>query len=233
MAYYPTESLDVTWEARNASWRRIRPEARDKESDLPRAMRHLSMDDLPNTVPGRLVRKWCERWGAYPTSGLPVDIRTEDQRGKGLFLTGEPGTGKTTLASIAAQYISDLGWSTKFIRSQDYYALGLAAMRVKDVDEQDRLQSAFDCYSAGWSGWRLMVLDDLGYEHRTATGWSENAINNLIRSRYTDGAPTIVTSNIDPDSKEFAKRYGAALQDYIHEAFWRQTVAGESWRGEG
>lgn len=230
MAYRPTESLDVTWEARNKSWRRLSERARDIETDLPRAMRHLTLADLPDTKAGKTVRGWCERWGAFPTSGLPVDILAKDQRGSGLLLVGAPGTGKTTMAAIAAQHLSDLGWSTKFVRAQDYYALGISAMRVKDEDERDRLQAAFDCYEAGWGGWRLVVLDDLGHEHRTASGWSENVINNLVRSRFSDGAPTIITTNIDPDSDTFAERYGVALQDYIHEAFWTQTVAGESMR---
>lgn len=228
MAYYPTESLDVTWAARNASWRRISVAARAHETDLPRAMRNLRLDELPDTESGLLVREWCARWGVFPDSGLPVDIHTEDQRGSGLLLHGEHGSGKTTMAAIAAQHLSDLGWSTKFIRAQDYYSLGLAAMREKNEEQQDRLQAAFDCYAAGWSGWRLVVLDDLGTEHSTVSGWSENVVINLVRSRYSDGAPTIITTNLDEEG--IAARYGPVLGDYIHEAFWIEEVAGGSRR---
>lgn len=229
MAYYPTESLDVTWHARNASWRKIKPDVRDRVIDLPRAMRNLSMEHLPDNDAAKIVRKWCQRWGAFPVSDLPVSFDSDDTRGVGLLLTGPNGTGKTTLAAIAAQYVSDLGWSTKFIRAQDYYALGIGAMRMKDDEEAERLQSAFDCYSAGWAGWRLVVLDDLGVEYSTASGWSENVIINLIRSRFSDGAPTIITTNLDADG--ITKRYGPVLGDYIREAFWIVTVAGRSRRG--
>jgi DNA replication protein DnaC len=224
MAYTPTESLDVTWYARNKSWRRVNPDRRDEVIDLPTGMRNLAVDDLPHTDAGKLVRRWIERWGAFPVSGMPPY-----ERGVGLLLTGPNGTGKTTMASIAAQYLSDLGWSTKFIRAQDYYSLGIQAMRTKDDDEQERLQSAFDCYAAGWDGWRVMVLDDLGVEYSTASGWSENVIINLIRSRFSDGAPTLVTTNLDEDG--ITKRYGPVLGDYIREAFWIVTVAGRSHRG--
>lgn len=228
MGYYPSESLDVTWQSRNGYWRNLKPEVRDQATNFPRTMRNLSIDDLPDTEAGRLVRKWCARWGEFPSSKLPLDFHAEDTRGVGLLLTGPNGTGKTTLASIAGQYVSDLGWTTKFIRAQDYYALGINAMREKDPEEQERLQSAFDCYAAGWDGWRLVVLDDLGVEHTTVSGWSENVIINLIRSRFSDGAPTIVTTNLDPDG--INRRYGPVLGDYIHEAFWIVTVAGKSRR---
>src|SRR2546423_465331 len=104
MAYYPTESLDVTWKARNASWRRVSPEVRDKVIDLPRAMRNLSVDQLPDTEAGKVVKHWCSRWGAFPSSTLPVAFDSDDTRGVGLLLTGPNGTGKTTMAAIAAQY---------------------------------------------------------------------------------------------------------------------------------
>lgn len=228
MAYQPTESLSVTWRSRNASWRRISPERRDIVTDLPVRLRGLSIADLPDNDAGRMVRAWCQRWSAFPSSGLALDGLEGDNRGVGLLLVGAPGRGKTTMAAVATQYVSDLGWSSKFIRAQDYYSLSLQVMRSKDEERQEELQSAFDCYEAGWDGWRCVALDDLGREHRTGSGWSENAIENLIRARFTDGAPTIVTTNLTEE--EIAKRYGTAMGDYIHEAFWVVTVSGRSYR---
>jgi hypothetical protein len=232
MGYYPTESMDVVWETRANGWRRISTARKDVVTDLPEQYRHLPLTALPDTSAGKTVKEWCLRWGVFPRSGLPTNgLDLPDFRGKGLFLHGPPGTGKTTMACIAAQHISDLGWSTKFVRAQDYYSLSRMVMDQKDEEERDRLQSALDCYEAGWKGWRLLVLDDLGYEYRTSSGWSENLVINLIRSRYSDAVPTIITSNIDPASAKFSKRYGEALADYIREACWLVKVAGESRRG--
>lgn len=228
MAYTPTESLDVTWHARNRSWRNISTARRDIVIDLPVRYRHLSIDMLEGKA-GERVQKWCGRWGAYPYTGLPVDFDADDYRGKGLLIRGPVGTGKTTMACIAAQYVSDLGWSTKFVRAQDYYALSIQVMKIKDDDERERMQSAIDCYEAGWRGWKLVVLDDLGKEHNTGSGWDRNIFENLLRARYTDGAPTIITTNLSPKAME--ERYGESFADYTREAFETVTVAGESRRG--
>jgi DNA replication protein DnaC len=223
----------VTWYARNAGWRRLvqySPNRLAAIIDCPPKARGLTLDDLPDNTPGKTVREWAERWHAYPQSGIPTD-GVDDYRGDGLLLYGPPGTGKTTMAAIALQHVTALGWSGKFIRTQDYYALRLAAMREQDPSEQERLQSAFDCYLAGWKGWRVMVLDDLGKEYSTASGFSENLIEDLIRSRYTDAVPTIVTTNLAPS--EIEERYGAAMGSYIHEAFWSVQVKGKDFRRAG
>lgn len=230
MGYFPTESPNGSWRGRNRSWRNRTPEQRERITDMPVRFRRLDVTKLPKTPAGKLVEKWCSRWHAYPNSGIPTDFDATDFRGTGLLFTGDPGTGKTTLACIAAQYVSDLGWSTKFIRAQDYYALAIRAMQIKDEQEREAWQSLIDCYDAGWDGWKLVVIDDLGQEHNTLGGtFSENLIESVIRARFDDGAPTIVTTNLSPEG--IGERYGPALADYIREAFWIVKVAGESRRG--
>lgn len=45
----------------------------------------------------------------------------------------------------------------------------------------------------------LLVLQGLGEEHRSATGWSGSVIFGLLRRRYDRGLPTIVSGNYAPD----------------------------------
>lgn len=207
--YTPTESLTTTWYARNRIWRHMALDKRDRVSDFPAHTRGLGLDRLPNTVSGVTVRDWAKRWGKYPTSGL--EIGTE--RGKGLWLYGPPDGGKTTMASIAAQHVSSLGWSTKFIYSANLHSLHLQAMN----DEEGLLSDAAGCYE-NWDGWRLIVVDDIGKEHHTSSRYSEGLLDQLFRNRYSEGAPSIVTTNFSIE--KVLEIYGPSMHSYIHEAFW-------------
>jgi DNA replication protein DnaC len=64
---------------------------------------------------------------------------------------------------------------------------------------------------------RTFVLDDLGKEHRTASGWAENTFDELLRARFNSGLPTIVTSNT-PLSR-WEEQYGAPMASFAYEAF--------------
>jgi DNA replication protein DnaC len=64
---------------------------------------------------------------------------------------------------------------------------------------------------------RVFILDDLGKEHRTATGWAENTFDALLRSRFNAGLPTIVTTNVP--LKNWGVVYGEPMGSFAHEAF--------------
>jgi DNA replication protein DnaC len=63
----------------------------------------------------------------------------------------------------------------------------------------------------------ILVLDDIGKEHRTATNWAEDTFDALLRSRYNAGLPTIVTTNVP--LKSWGETYGEAMESFAHEAF--------------
>lgn len=229
MSYHQTEGTNGTWKSRNRAWHRNYTVAdRRRVTDIPRRFRDWTVADLPRTLAGDTVRDWCERWGAYPQTGLSLDSH-EDNRGKGLWLWGEPGVGKTTLACIAANHVSDLGWSTKFTTVANLHDLSLWPMRTDSPEERNEFELLFQCYDAGWDGWRLVVLDDMGKEHKTASKWVEDLLDSLIRNRYNDATPTIVTTNLKPE--QVGKNYNPSMEDFIREAFWMVRVTGESHRG--
>ena len=64
---------------------------------------------------------------------------------------------------------------------------------------------------------RVLVLDDVGKEHASASGWQKNMLHHVLRTRFNHGLPTIVTTNIKLDDWE--AHYGSATQSFVHEAF--------------
>lgn len=228
MGYKQTEGSMGTWHARNRRWPRIPEERRREITDIPFRFRGYVLEDLPTTAAGRTVRRWCERWGEYPSSGLPLDDY-DNNRGRGLWLHGTPGTGKTTMACIVANHLSDLGWSTKFTTVANLYDLSLWPMSAETEEQRAEWELLYDCYDAGWDGWRCVVLDDFGKEHKTKSRWSQDLLDSLIRDRFNSAAPTIVTTNLRVD--QLGNAYNASLQDFINEAFFVVEVTGESHRG--
>jgi DNA replication protein DnaC len=73
----------------------------------------------------------------------------------------------------------------------------------------------------------VFVLDDIGKEYRTASGWAENVFDELLRSRYNAGLPTIITTNVELAQWD---KYGPAMESFAHEAF--VNVAVKAPRGD-
>jgi DNA replication protein DnaC len=75
---------------------------------------------------------------------------------------------------------------------------------------------------------RVLVVDDIGKEHMSASGWQKTLVHDILRSRFNNGLPTIVTTNLPV--KSWSAAYGEATGSFIHEAF--VTIELESIRGD-
>ena len=69
---------------------------------------------------------------------------------------------------------------------------------------------------------KLLILDDLGKEYRTASGWAENQFDALLRTRFNYGLPTIITTNVPIES--WGEVYGESMYSFLHEAFTTYQV---------
>jgi DNA replication protein DnaC len=159
--------------------------------------------------------------------------------GLGLLLLGKPGQGKTTLGVAVLNELirtfPDNFWEG-FLQEQTqplypvlfktYPEILEIAKRSYNGDEDARYE-VDSLFGVGAPETRAMVLmiDDLGKEHRTASGWSESFFDNLLRSRFDKGLPTIVTSNV-PFNK-WAGVYGEPMASFAHEAFIPLEIVAE------
>lgn len=73
---------------------------------------------------------------------------------------------------------------------------------------------------------RVLVLDDLGKE--LSTEYNAAGFDELLRTRYDKGLPTIVTTNLEREQWE--SKYGKAMGSFVFEAFKRVIIGTKDLR---
>ena len=179
----------VDTEARTTRECRCRPEriakakARRLSSVIPKKYRHVSFDTPPVTlIDDHVVR---------PVRQYVRDLDANLDAGKGLWLTGDVGTGKTTLAMLISRAALERG------RSVVIYSLPrlLAELR-KTYDEGSDLSylQLLDTLAAV----DLLHVDDVGAE-RTSE-WVLEQLYSIVNARYEEERALLLTTNLKPDA---------------------------------
>lgn len=139
--------------------------------------------------------------------------------GKGLLLFGDVGTGKTYYAACIANALIDKGYKalmTNFVELA-YQIEGRYNAKQEFIDSLNRYD--------------LLVVDDLGVERDSASGYMQEMVYNIIDSRYRAGLPFIVTTNLTADQlKNPADIRYKRIYDRILERCFPLEVKGESRR---
>ena len=154
--------------------------ARSLEGRIPKRYRAISFEhsdviDMERRCPTQ-VR---EIRGFVSAIGENLDA------GRGLWLTGSYGTGKTALAMIVSRAAIDAGRTVAIYSCPRLLSVIRESIdRSGVLDFLDRLATA-----------DLLHIDDLGAEHRT--DWVLEQLYTIINGRYEDERSTIVTSNLD------------------------------------
>ena len=78
-----------------------------------------------------------------------------------------------------------------------------------------------------WLNVRVLVIDDLGKEYKGA-GYNDASFDEVLRSRYDKGLPTIITTNVPREN--WAAHYGEAMGSFAYEAFNRVEITGKDLR---
>lgn len=206
---------------RRRSWLQI--------ASIPKARVGWTLDDCVDTRPEDItvIRKWI----ASVEAGNIIQAVGSKYCGRGLLLCGQPGRGKTTLAAAIIQEmltkfsIHNFAPSGKVLIRPCYFAtfndiLDLKGDLMDDHDmDKDVLYDGMlgECRDDAYNI-RVLVIDDLGKEHATLSGWQKNLLHHVLRTRFNNGLPTIVTTNIE--LKNWAGLYGDATESFAKEAFY-------------
>jgi DNA replication protein DnaC len=116
--------------------------------------------------------------------------------GRGLWIQGDVGTGKTTLAMLVSKAALDAG------RSVAIYSLPRLLNLLRDsMDAQGGMLGFMDRLGAV----DLLHIDDLGAENKT--DWVLEQLYSIVNARYESERAIVATTNLMPD--ELDARLGA------------------------
>lgn len=114
-----------------------------------------------------------------------------DNRGRGLYIRGGTGAGKTTAACAIARALVYSGYSVRVTTT-----LAMLDTIHDGYDAGTRGASAL----SAWTCCDLLVLDDLGKEN--ANSWAMTTLFQVVNERYEAMLPTIYTSQYQIDDIE-------------------------------
>lgn len=141
--------------------------------------------------------------------------------GKGLLLYGPVGTGKTYYAACIANALIDEGYRA--------YMTNFARLTNKLQGMFEGKQEFIDSLN----DYDLLVIDDLGIERKSESGYMQEIVFNIVDSRYRAGLPMIITTNLLPDEIKNTPdvRY-QRIYDRIIERCFPVEITGVSRRKE-
>ena len=120
------------------------------------------------------------------------------QEGRLLVLAGPPGRGKTFAAeyAIAATAVWSSYWQAQgfIITAPDLYRLS-----INDEYRYERIIGMPE----------LLVLDELGAEHKSKSEFFKSLLDSIFNERWTARKPTLVTTNYSQG--DFDNEYGARV----------------------
>lgn len=199
-----------------------------KAASIPRSKLGWTLEDCTDSDPEDILE--IIGWVSIFNEGSVVRASGNRYCGRGLLLAGLPGRGKSTVAAATIQSImlnsplqafdvpeeSVLIRPCYFMTFNDVLALQ-GRMMDSPTDWEEVLYygilgEAHDPYNI-----RVLVIDDVGKEHASLSGWQKNVLHHVLRTRYNQGLPTIVTTNVMLE--DWNSLYGDATESFAKEAF--------------
>lgn len=179
------EDVASECECRQARLRRGRN--RGVASVIPRKFQGVSFDRPPvsteiEPMVVRVVRTWVE------------NMEANLEAGRGLWLMGDTGTGKTTLAMLVSKL------ALEDSRSVAIYSLPKLLARIRQTYDAEPGGDSYLSFFGRLTSVDLLHIDDLGAEKRS--DWVLEQLYALVNERYETQRSMLVTTNLDPHELE-------------------------------
>jgi DNA replication protein DnaC len=206
----PVEEQGVRRVARCDCWREQVGQHRLGDANIPKRYLHCTFDnfssyneslaralDVARRLPDRFER-----------------AAAREQVGRGVFLDGQPGVGKTHLAvAVLKAIIAKSNASGLFYDTRDL--LRVIRSTYDPSIRTTELQVLRPVMNVD-----VLVLDDLGAEKTSE--WVEETMNLIVNTRYNERRMTLFTSNYldvpdDTDPNSLLFRIGHRMRSRLHE----------------
>jgi DNA replication protein DnaC len=171
--------------------RLARRRARGVASAIPARYRGVSFDRPPVSDMARDARA-----GAVVDAVREFVDQLDDRlaEGRGIWLMGDVGTGKTALAMIVSKAAAEAG------RSVAIYSLPRLLARIRRTYDAEAGEDSYLDFFNRLTSVDLLHVDDLGAEKRS--DWVLEQLYAIVDERYQSKRSVVVTTNLDQTELE-------------------------------
>ncbi|MGB6423654.1 MAG: ATP-binding protein [Solirubrobacterales bacterium] len=178
--------------------------AKGVSATLPKRYRGVSFDRPPVT---EMARGAATRSKVAEVRGFCDEIDARLDEGRGLWIQGGTGTGKTTLAMLVSKAALDAG------RTAAIYSLPGLLARIRRTFDGEAGEDTYFTFFNRLISVDLLHLDDLGAENRTE--WVLEQLYAIIDRRYSDQRSILVTTNLS--ERELREQLGERITSRLVE----------------
>jgi DNA replication protein DnaC len=163
-----------------------RARSRGVASVIPAKYRGVSLDRPPISDLDRAV--------VGAVASFVEELGDNLDRGRGLWLMGDVGTGKTSLAMLVSKAALELG------RSVAIYSLPRLLARIRRTYDAETGEQSYLEFFGRLTSVDLLHVDDLGAEKRS--DWVLEQLYAIVNERYEAERSMVVTTNLDQAALE-------------------------------